>query len=246
MFVHACAQVCISHNPFRQELQQVHMRLVPAPHVRAACRGYLLTQVIGGIAADRLGGKVVLGLGVVWWSVATVLTPLAAKVSLPVLLGMRALMGIGEGVAMPAMNNMLSRWVPASERSRSLALVYSGMYVGSMLGLGVSPGLIASHGWPSVFYIFGSLGVLWWAVWSFAASSTPSEAQDISKEEADYIRNNTSVSRVRALARNLPTVCCAASLASGGCVLKCVAVGSGLCNGIAHCCRLAKRCRKEA
>ncbi|XP_047953870.1 ascorbate transporter, chloroplastic-like [Salvia hispanica] len=48
-------------------------------------------------------------------------------------------MGIGEGVAMPAMNNLLSKWIPVSERSRSLALVYSGMYLGSVTGLAVSP-----------------------------------------------------------------------------------------------------------
>lgn len=157
--------------------------------------GYLLTQIVGGIAADRLGGKVVLGLGVVWWSMATVLTPIAAHISLPVLLGMRALMGIGEGVAMPAMNNMLSRWVPASERSRSLALVYSGMYTGSMLGLGLSPGLIASSGWPSVFYIFGGFGVIWWLVWTFRASSTPAESKTIDPEELKFITANTAVSK---------------------------------------------------
>lgn len=44
-----------------------------------------------------------------WWSLATVLTPIAARVSLPVLLLARAAMGIGEGVAMPAMNNLLSK-----------------------------------------------------------------------------------------------------------------------------------------
>jgi ACS family sodium-dependent inorganic phosphate cotransporter len=43
------------------------------------CRGYLLTQVLGGIWADRFGGKLVLGLGVVWWSLATAFTPLAAR-----------------------------------------------------------------------------------------------------------------------------------------------------------------------
>lgn len=74
------------------------------------CRGYLLTQVLGGIWADKFGGKVVLGLGVVWWSLATACTPIAAQMGLPALLAARALMGIGEGVAMPAMNNMLSRW----------------------------------------------------------------------------------------------------------------------------------------
>ncbi len=73
------------------------------------CRGYLLTQVLGGVWADRLGGKLVLGFGVAWWSLATALTPLAANLGLPALLFARACMGIGEGVAMPAMNNLLSR-----------------------------------------------------------------------------------------------------------------------------------------
>ena len=68
-------------------------------------------QVLGGIWADKLGGKVVLGAGVLWWSLATALTPLAASAGLPALCAARALMGIGEGVAMPAMNNMLSRRV---------------------------------------------------------------------------------------------------------------------------------------
>ena len=36
-------------------------------------------------------------------------TPFAAQMGLPVLLAARACMGIGEGVAMPAMNNLLSR-----------------------------------------------------------------------------------------------------------------------------------------
>lgn len=57
-----------------------------------------LTQIVGGIWADRIGGKLVLGFGVVWWSVATVLTPLAARIGLPFLLIMRAFMGIGEVV----------------------------------------------------------------------------------------------------------------------------------------------------
>ena len=34
------------------------------------------------------------------------------------------------------------RWVPVQERSRSLALVYSGMYTGSILGLALSPHMI--------------------------------------------------------------------------------------------------------
>eukprot|EP01018_Ginkgo_biloba_P018646 Gb_01310 [translate_table: standard] len=66
---------------------------------------------------------------------------------------------------MPAMSNLLSRWIPVEERSRSLALVYSGMYLGSVTGLAFSPMLIHKFGWPSVFFSFGSLGALWFATW---------------------------------------------------------------------------------
>lgn len=66
---------------------------------------------------------------------------------------------------MPAMNNILSKWVPVAERSRSLALVYSGMYLGSVTGLAFSPFLIHQFGWPSVFYSFGSLGTVWFTIW---------------------------------------------------------------------------------
>ncbi|KAL3536809.1 hypothetical protein ACH5RR_000175 [Cinchona calisaya] len=149
--------------------------------------GYLLTQIIGGIWADKIGGKLVLGFGVVWWSIATVLTPIAARIGLPFLLAMRAFMGIGEGVAMPAMNNMLSKWIPVSERSRSLALVYSGMYLGSVTGLALSPVLIHNFGWPSVFYSFGSLGSIWIALWLSKAHSSPSEDPDLSSEERELI-----------------------------------------------------------
>jgi MFS family permease len=53
---------------------------VPAP----GHRGYLLTQVAGGVWADKFGGKPILGFGVIWWSIATALTPIAAQLGLPV------------------------------------------------------------------------------------------------------------------------------------------------------------------
>ncbi|TQD83493.1 hypothetical protein C1H46_030934 [Malus baccata] len=149
--------------------------------------GYLLTQILGGILADKIGGKRVLGFGVIWWSVATILTPIAAKISLPFLLIMRAFMGIGEGVAMPAMNNILSKWIPVSERSRALSLVYTGMYLGSVTGLAVSPILIQKFKWPSVFYSFGSLGSIWLALWLNKAYSTPKEDPELSAEEKELI-----------------------------------------------------------
>ncbi|CAN1308906.1 Ascorbate transporter, chloroplastic [Linum perenne] len=154
--------------------------------------GYLMTQIVGGIWADKIGGKLVLGFGVVWWSIATILTPIAAKVGLPFLLMMRAFMGIGEGVAMPAMNNILSKWIPVSERSRALALVYSGMYMGSVTGLGLSPILIQKFGWPSVFYAFGSLGSIWFVLWLKNAYSSPDLDPELSPQEKKLIMGGST------------------------------------------------------
>ena len=127
----------------------------------------------GGIIADKIGGKPVLGFGVVWWSMSTILTPFAVHLGLPWLLACRACMGIGEGVAMPAMNQIVSRWVPVQERSRSLSLVYSGMYMGSVFGLLMSPPMIRNLGWPSVFVGFGLLGLIWMYYWARQVQSSP-------------------------------------------------------------------------
>lgn len=50
---------------------------------------------------------------------------------------------------------------------------------------------VASIGWSSVFYIFGSLGVLWFAFWVQNASSSPVGDSLVSETEAEYIIENT-------------------------------------------------------
>jgi len=149
--------------------------------------GYLLTQILGGVWADRYGGKVVLGFGVVWWSLATMLTPVAVRAGLPVLLTMRMCMGIGEGVAMPAMNSIIAKWVPGSERSRSLAVLYSGQFLGSVAGLSLSPAMVSSLGWPSVFYGFGVLGLVWIVFWLKIAANNPAEDPSLAETEKSFI-----------------------------------------------------------
>ncbi|CAG9464222.1 unnamed protein product [Pedinophyceae sp. YPF-701] len=156
--------------------------------------GYLLTQVAGGVLADRIGGKSVLGFGVMWWSLATVVTPIAAQAGLWPLLAVRAMMGVGEGVALPAMNAMVSKWVPCQERARSLAFIYSGMYTGSMIGLAASPAMCAALGWQSVFLVFGSMGAAWFWAWQKYSASNPTKDDRLSPEEAAYIRSSTLTS----------------------------------------------------
>ena len=42
--------------------------------------GYVLTFILGGILADKYGGKTILGVGVLLWSIFTILTPFFADI----------------------------------------------------------------------------------------------------------------------------------------------------------------------
>jgi ACS family sodium-dependent inorganic phosphate cotransporter len=118
-----------------------------------------------GALANRLGGKIVLGAAVLWWSAFTMLTPPAALISLPTLVAARIALGMGEAAVFPASINMIGRWVPAANRTRAVTLFSSMLSVGTMISLPITGWLVRDHGWPMPFYAFGALGLVWAAVW---------------------------------------------------------------------------------
>jgi hypothetical protein len=108
--------------------------------------GYTITNLVGGYLASSLSAKQVLGWGVVLWSIFTITTPTAAATSLPVLLGNRAVMGAGEGVTFPCVQNIVKGWVPADTRTRALTLIYSGGQLGTIVALITAPLIINVSG----------------------------------------------------------------------------------------------------
>ncbi|XP_075718149.1 sialin [Rhinoderma darwinii] len=149
--------------------------------------GYILTQIPGGYIAGRIGGKLLLGFGILGTAVFTLLTPLAADLGAGYLIAVRALEGLGEGVTFPAMHAMWSSWAPPLERSRLLSLSYAGAQLGTVVSLPLS-GLICYYmDWIYVFYIFGALGVVWFIMWLFLVSDTPQTHRTISDPEREYI-----------------------------------------------------------
>ncbi|KAK6927060.1 Major facilitator superfamily [Dillenia turbinata] len=156
--------------------------------------GYLISPIIGGALVDYYGGKIVMAWGVALWSLSTFLTPWAAETSLWALLAMRVLLGIAEGVALPSMNNMISRWFPQTERSRAVGIAMAGFHLGNAIGLTLSPILMSQGGLFGPFVIFGLSGFLWVLVWLSATASTPDRSSQISKYELDYIQSKRQLS----------------------------------------------------
>lgn len=152
--------------------------------------GYVLTQVPGGRLAEILGGKLIYGYGVLITAIFTILTPIAAYYSVPGLVLVRILEGVGEGVTFPAMHAMLARWVPPLERSKFAALVYAGTNFGTIVSLPLSGWLCTLDymgGWPLAFYIFGFLGIIWFGFWMWLVYDTPQNHPRISTRERHFI-----------------------------------------------------------
>jgi len=127
--------------------------------------GYALTQIVGGRAADRFGGKNVLLFGVVAWSLATFFTPAAAAAGTAPLLLARVSLGAGEGVAFPAVHALIARHVPLERRTTAVATVTAASYAGAAFAFGATPRLVLAGGWEAAFYAFGAAALLWVPLW---------------------------------------------------------------------------------
>lgn len=154
--------------------------------------GYVTTQVLGGWLAYWHGGKPVLTAAVALWSVSTLLTPLATSASFPVLLAVRVVMGIGEGMALPCLHHLTAAWIPVSERSTFLSFTAAGKFVGTGAAMSAAPAVAVW--WPSIFYIFGLVGMVWVLVWLRMASSTPATCPHMRPAERAFLQNALDVS----------------------------------------------------
>ncbi len=83
-------------------------------------------KIPGGYLAEKYGGKWVIGLGVLTTAVFTLLTPVCARAGKGVLIMARVVEGLGEGVALPAMQAMISKWAPTNERGTLAAYIFAG------------------------------------------------------------------------------------------------------------------------
>ena len=140
--------------------------------------GYVTLQIPAGYLSDRFGGKWVLGLGVLFWSLFTLLTPASAALGITVLLACRFLMGVAEAVTWPSIYSLYSRWVHPDRRASAVGLMNSGISGGAVIALICTPWLISVWSWQGAFYLYGLLGVLWFAVWAPLARSRPADKTD--------------------------------------------------------------------
>ncbi|KAK3919149.1 Putative inorganic phosphate cotransporter [Frankliniella fusca] len=156
--------------------------------------GFCVSPMLGGQLAQRFGPKAVMGVSLLLSSTGSLLLPAAATLGgWQFACAVRVLQGLFQGVLAPATHALLAKWVPPFERSRLGSFVYGGAQFGTVLGL-LLTGLLSgsSWGWPSVFYVAGSTGLLWCLSWYLLGDDSPATHHSIPKEEREYIEKSTT------------------------------------------------------
>jgi len=147
---------------------------------------YALGQIPAGWLGDRLGPKKVLTAIMSWWSIAAMLT--GAAFGLGSLFAARFLLGLGEAGAFPVASRGMQLWFPRSERGR----IQGTTHFFSRFAVAVTPFVAASillaFGWRTIFYIFGSLGLVWAAVFALYYKNRPEEHTGVNPAELAQIR----------------------------------------------------------
>lgn len=136
---------------------------------------YALCQIPAGLLADRIGGRVVLSICVVAWSLVLMLVGWAPNIWL-VGVGL-AVLGVCQAAAYPTAAGYLKHWMPLSSRGFANGLVTMGGRAGHMLATFGTPLLVfcvlsltgwSVGGWRVVFFLYGLLGLVWTALfWGY-------------------------------------------------------------------------------
>jgi MFS transporter, ACS family, glucarate transporter len=128
---------------------------------------YCLFEVPTGHWGDRFGSRGVITRIVVWWSVFTALT--GAAFGFYSLVAFRFLFGAGEAGAFPNAARVVTRWFPAEERGLARGAITMTSQLGGAIAPPIAAFFIGLVGWRWTFSVFGSLGLVWAAIffWRF-------------------------------------------------------------------------------
>lgn len=124
---------------------------------------YGLMQMPMGWLVDRYGVKWPYAICLGVWCAAAAATGLVG--TLPALVMMRLLIGLAEGVVLPATYRYLANHFAEHQRGTALGIFSIGGKMGPALGGLIGAWLIVNHSWQAMFIATGLAGLVWLWPW---------------------------------------------------------------------------------
>jgi sugar phosphate permease len=128
---------------------------------------YAFAQLPVGALLDRFGSRVMLGLGMLIWSIAQVAGGFIQ--TLNHFLAARVVLGVAEAPLFPAGAKVVNEWFAVRERGRPTGTFISSSTIAPMIAPPLLTVLMLAFGWRAMFIIMGVLGILvaigWYVVY---------------------------------------------------------------------------------
>jgi sugar phosphate permease len=129
---------------------------------------YALSQIPGGLLGDRFGGRHLLTVVVVAWSLLSGATalgaafPVGATAVLVFLLILRFLFGIFQAAEFPSLARVIRDWMPVRERATAQGAIWMFSRLGGAMVPFLFEGLLVVCGtWTTPFWLMAAPGLLW-------------------------------------------------------------------------------------
>jgi len=129
---------------------------------------YALFQIPGGFLGDRYGARLILGLAVIGWSIASFGSGAVvggAGVAFATLFGTRVLLGISQAATYPVSAMAAAQFVPEPQRVGASAMYLAAGSLGAALAPLLLAPLMVQAGWRAVFSASAVVGLATAAVW---------------------------------------------------------------------------------
>lgn len=137
---------------------------------------YMLVAPIFGRLAEKRSRWMLIGVGVILWSLASGASGLAG--SFVMLLVTRCFVGVGEAAYGPIAPTVISDFYPIQDRGRVLSWFYMAIPVGSALGYVLGEQIAHGFGWRWAFYAVVLPGIAL-GIWAFFKKEPPRGQTDL-------------------------------------------------------------------
>lgn len=143
--------------------------------------GYAVFNFIGGLAVDKFGATLVMGLAVGLWSLFCGLTAFATGFYSMLIL--RVLFGMAEGPICSSANKMINGWFPKKQAATAVGFLSAGSPLGGAVAGPIVGYLAIAFGWRPAFLIIFTIGIIWMIAWFFIAANSPEKHKRVSQQE---------------------------------------------------------------
>jgi MFS family permease len=141
---------------------------------------YAALQIPAGWVVDRYGVKRPYAFSFLFWCLASAGTAFARSV--PQLVTLRVVLGVGESVVAPASYRWIRFNFAEKQRGLAVGLYMTGTKIGPAIGAPLAAWLIALYDWRMMFVLIGLGGIVWLIPWMLLVKEDGSPAPQASEK----------------------------------------------------------------